>query len=372
MLLNNVRYGLVILGVALPILAQAKPCTLLDANKADFRKCDVTFTTVPTFANLCLGTIESGIYTITNNTPVTLKLNYIRIQNNDALPNAASVIVTAPVNNCGTSLAAGASCNIDLVLQPLALGTLNRVLQVGIDSREVQINAPAITSLVNCTPAAPPVPPAPSCTPGVNCPVAPPSSLFTASILGASTVTNTGLTVVNGDVDVSPGSAITGFPPGVIVNGTTHAADATAATAQANALAYYNSAVGLPCPAANNLTGQDLGGKILAPGVYCFSSSAQLTGALILSGGPTSSYTFQIGSTLTTASNSSVILSGGASSGNVTWAVGSSATLGTGTAFAGIIDAVASITLNTGASLAGRAWALNGAVTLANNAVNPN
>lgn len=265
-------------------------------------------------------------------------------------------------------------------LQPLALGTFNRTLQVGINTRQVQLNGPAITSAVNCTPPGPTVPgvgpAAPGvpviATPGPFVPPVPPASQFAVTILGASTVTNAGLTVVNGDVDVSPGSAITGFPPGTVVNGSFHAGDATAAAAHATAQTYYNNLVALPCPAANNLTGQDLGGKILAPGVYCFSSSAQLTGALTLSGGPTSSYTFQIGSTLTTASNSSVVLSGGVTNNNVNWAIGSSATLGTNTAFQGIIDAVASITLTTGTSLIGRAWALNGAVTLDTNAVNPN
>ncbi|MDR3492697.1 MAG: ice-binding family protein [Gammaproteobacteria bacterium] len=365
----NVRTGLLVLSLLVPLASQAQQC--ISTGKYGLRACDFTFTAVPAFTNLCIAQIQGGTYTIRNNTPVPVKLNYIRIQNNDALPAAATSIVAAPTSSCvaGNSLASGATCNILLNLLPLSQGTFSRVLQVGIDTRQVELDGTSITSAVlNCTPGAPSVPPVP--TPPAPTPG--PSTLYQASILGASTVTNTGPSAINGDVDVSPGTAITGFPPGTIVNGTTHAADATAATAQANALAYYNSAVGQACPGGNNLTGQDLGGKTLAPGVYCFSSSAQLTGALTLSGGPTSSYTFQIGSTLTTASNSSVILSGGVTNGNVTWAVGSSATLGTGTAFQGIIDAVASITLNTGASLAGRAWALNGAVTLDSNAVNPN
>lgn len=363
-MLNKARHGLVILGLILPLITQAQQCSIAYGSKETLRGCDVTFTAIPTFANLCIGSILSGTYTIRNNTPVTLKINYIRIKNNDALPNAASAIVTSPVNNCGTYLAPGASCNILLNLQPLAFGNFNRVLQIGINSRQVEIDAPAITSAVNCTPVAPPVPATPT-VPGT------PASLYQASILGASTVTNAGLSVVNGDVDVSPGSAITGFPPGTVVNGALHAADATAGTAHADAQTYYTGLLAFACPAANNLTGQDLGGKTLAPGVYCFNSSAQLTGALTLSGPAGSSFVFQIASTLTTASNSSVVLTGGVSNSNVNWAIGSSATLGTGTAFAGIIDATASITLNTGASLAGRAWALNGAVTLQNNAVNP-
>jgi hypothetical protein len=365
---KSLRYGIAALSLALPLISHASQNFLSCSPKSDSMKiCDVTFTSTPVFTNLCLATIQSGIYTIKNNTPVTLKINYIRIQSSDGLPGAATAIVVTPVNNCGTSLAAGASCNITLNLLPLSLGTFNRTLQIGVDTRQVELDGSAITSAVNCTPAGPAVPPAPNPpapTPG-------PASLYQATILGATTVTNAGLTAVNGDVDVSPGIAITGFPPGTIVNGSQHAADATANTAHANAQTYYNSAVGLACQ--HNLSGLDLGGQTLIPGVYCFNTSAQLTGALTLAGAsPNDSYTFIIGTTLTTASNSSVVLQGGVVNGNVTWAIGSSATLGSGTAFQGIIDATASITLNTGTSLAGRAWALNGAVTLNNNVVNPN
>lgn len=188
-------------------------------------------------------------------------------------------------------------------------------------------------------------------------------TLGTASsfaVLAGSTVTNTGPTVVNGDLGVSPGTAITGFPPG-IVNGTQHAGDATAAKAETDASTAYGVLAGQACDF--NLTGQDLGGKTLVSGVYCFSSSAQLTGTLVLSG--TGTYVFKIGSTLTTASSAVV----SSSSCNVFWQVGSSATLGTGTTFAGSIIANTSVTLNTGASVTGGTYALNGAVTLGSNTV---
>lgn len=363
---SNIRYGLAILGVLVPSITQASPCTSTYASgSALARICDISFTVIPTFANLCLGTIETGMYTIQNNTPVTLKINYIRIQNNDGLPDAASSIVTAPTNNCGTSLGPGASCNILLSLQPLAQGTFNRILQVGIDTREVQISAPAITAAVNCITAGPSTP----TTPTGPHPTPFTANLAATSILAFSTVTNSGFTVVNGNLDLSPGTSVTGFPPGQVINGVMNIANATAAATLVDATNYYNSAVGLPC--GTNLTGQDLGGKTLAPGVYCFNSSAGLTGALVLNGGPSSAYVFQIGSSLTVANNSSVVLTGGVQEGNVTWAVGSSASIGTGAVFAGTVDAVASISLNTGASLNGRAWALNGAVTLLDNAVSP-
>ena len=195
-------------------------------------------------------------------------------------------------------------------------------------------------------------------------------SLGTAAgfaVLGASTVTCTGPSRIVGDVGVSPGSAITGFPP-CKLTGTLHAADAVSAQAQADATTAYNALKAAKCD--QNLTGQDLGGMTLQPGVYCFDSSAQLTGTLNLSGGGV--YIFQIGSTLTTASGSSVLISNAQpcdASTNVFWQVGSSATLGTTTAFAGNILANISITMTTGATLDGRAIALTGAVTMDTNAI---
>jgi hypothetical protein len=197
------------------------------------------------------------------------------------------------------------------------------------------------------------------------------SSLGTAqtfAVLGGSTVTNTGSSVLTGDLGVSPGSAITGFPPG-IVNGTTHAGDATALGAQNAVTTAYNALAGEVC--TSNLSGQDLGGMKLTPGVYCFTSSAQLTGTLTLDaqGSASAVFVFKIGSTLTTTSGSSVVVINGGSNCNVFWQVGSSATLGTGTTFAGNILALTSIALNTGASVSGRALARNGAVTLDTNTV---
>jgi hypothetical protein len=187
------------------------------------------------------------------------------------------------------------------------------------------------------------------------------------AVLGASTVTCTGPSNIVGDVGVSPGSAITGFPP-CKLTGTFHSADAVSLQAQIDANTAYNDLKGATCDV--DLTGQDLGGMTLAPAVYCFSSSAQLTGTLNLSGGGI--YIFQIGSTLTTASGSSVLISNAQpcdASSDVFWQVGSSATLGTTTAFAGNILALASITMTTGATLDGRAIALNGAVTMDTNTI---
>jgi Ice-binding-like len=188
------------------------------------------------------------------------------------------------------------------------------------------------------------------------------------AVLGGSTVTNTGPSVINGDLGVSPGTAVTGFPPG-IVNGTIHAADAVALQAQSDLTTAYNDAAGRACNTV--LTGQDLGGLTLTPGVYCFATSAQLTGTLILNaqGNADAVFIFQIGSTLTTASNSTVSLINGAQSCNIFWQVGSSATLGTTTMFRGNILALTSNTAATGATVDGRLLARNGAVTLDNNVV---
>ena len=189
------------------------------------------------------------------------------------------------------------------------------------------------------------------------------------SVLGAETVTNTGPTIVVGNLGVSPGTAVTGFPPGTVTGGVIHAADAAAANAKAQALIAYTDLQSRAC--TMSLTGQDLGGLTLKPGVYCFSSSAQLTGTVTLDGNASSVFIFKIGSTLTTASASSVVLKNGARDCRVFWQIGSSATLGTRTRFAGNIIALTSITLTTGAEVFGKALALNGAVTLDSNNVSP-
>ena len=195
----------------------------------------------------------------------------------------------------------------------------------------------------------------------------------TFGVLAGTTVTNTGPSIITGNVGVSPGSAVTGFPPGIVLPpGTIHAGDAVAALAQVSLTTAYNTLMALPF--TTNLTGQDLSGLILPPAVYFFSSSAQLSAPLplILDGqnNPAGQFVFQIGSTLTTASNSTVLLINGANPNNVFWVVGSSATLGTNTTFVGNILALTDITLNTGASIiCGRALARNGQVTLDNNVI---
>jgi Ice-binding-like/PEP-CTERM motif len=188
------------------------------------------------------------------------------------------------------------------------------------------------------------------------------------SVLAGSTVTNTGSSVIAGEVGVSSGTSITGFPPGI--SGTQHAGDAVAIQAQVDSTNAYLGLLGLA--PTSNLTGIDLGTLLtpLTAGVYKFDSSAQLTGALTLDfgGGTNESIIFEIGSTLTTASASSVNIINPGTNDALYWLIGSSATLGTGTLFEGNLLALTSITMNTGANIGcGRALAQTGAVTLDTN-----
>jgi hypothetical protein len=182
------------------------------------------------------------------------------------------------------------------------------------------------------------------------------------SVLAGTTVTNTGSTVVSGDVGVSPGTAVSGFPPG-LAGGTIHSADGAAALAEATLTAGYIDAAGRTggTPVAGDLVGQTL-----TTGVYTSTSSLADSGDLTLDaqGNPDAVFIFQIASTLITGSGSHIVLANGAKACNVFWQVGSSATLGTNSVFKGNILALTSITITTGVNLEGRALARNGAVTL--------
>ncbi|KAH7065871.1 hypothetical protein BKA63DRAFT_426592, partial [Paraphoma chrysanthemicola] len=186
-------------------------------------------------------------------------------------------------------------------------------------------------------------------------------------IVASSSITNTGSTNVNGQIGISPAdaSSVTGFPPNrAVISG------AVAAQAKQDAQTAYNAARSLA--PTRDITGQELGGQTLFTGTYFASSSIGITGTLTLDaqGDPNAQFVFQIGSTLTTASDSAVALINGARACNVFWQIGSSATLGSGTSFTGNILAQASITLVTGASVDGGLYALTAAVTLDNNSIN--
>src|ERR1700722_4683100 len=199
-------------------------------------------------------------------------------------------------------------------------------------------------------------------------------NLGTASpfvVLAAAGATNTGPSVLNGDLGVYAGTSLSGFGSPAVVNGATHDDDAVAGKAQNDLTTAYNVAAGQPVKLGNDLTGTNLGNRTLQAGAYSYSSSAQLTGRLTLNaaGDPNAQFVFEIGTTLTTASASSVRLINGASPCNIYWQVGSSATLGTTTSFMGNVLAHQSISPDNGATVKGRLLARDGAVTLIHNTI---
>src|SRR4051794_28939562 len=190
------------------------------------------------------------------------------------------------------------------------------------------------------------------------------------AVLGGSTVTNTGPSVISGSLGVSPGSAVVGIKPpasepGIVVNGTVHAADTVAASAQSDESTAYTVAAGR-LPVTNVAT--ELGGTTLVGGVYA-SDTLGLTGTLTLNGDASAVWIFKAASTLITASAAQIVLTGGASACNVFWQIGSSATLGTGTHFVGTILAHTAISAQTGATVQGRLFAQTAAVTLDTNTI---
>lgn len=198
----------------------------------------------------------------------------------------------------------------------------------------------------------------------------PPVNLRTAdafAILAGSAITNTGPSTINGDMGLAPGSAVSGFPPATL-NGTAHITDAVASIAQNDLTTAYNDTAGRgPVTAIP----ADIGGLTLTSGVYGQSSALGLTGAVTLDaqGDPNSVFIFQAGTSLITASASSVRMINGAQACNVFWKVGSSATLGTTSTMVGNVMALSSITLNNAVTVQGRILARNGAVTLINDTI---
>lgn len=185
------------------------------------------------------------------------------------------------------------------------------------------------------------------------------------AVLGATTVTNTGSTTVNGDVGVNAGSAVTGFPPGIVNNGAIHNADTLSGLAQQDLVTAYNDAAGRT-PTQSGLASLD--GLTLVPGVYS-GGALSLDGTLTLNGTANDVFIFQAASTLNAGSGSHVLLIGGASACNVFWQVTSSANIDTGAEFVGTVMALTSVSANTGATVSGRLLARDGGVTLQSNVI---
>ena len=190
------------------------------------------------------------------------------------------------------------------------------------------------------------------------------------AILAGSSVTNTGATNITGDIGLSPGTSIGGFPPGIL-NGTQHINDAIANQAKLDLTAAYNEAAGRTSTDIVTLSG-NIGGLTLTPGLYKSTSSLSISSGDLTfdaKGNANAVFIIQIASALTTTSDRKVILAGGASAANIYWQVGSSATFGTTSVFKGTVMAMESITFNTGASLTGKALARTGGITMAGNTI---
>lgn len=190
------------------------------------------------------------------------------------------------------------------------------------------------------------------------------------AILAGSEITSTGATSITGDIGLSPGSSIGGFPPGVLV-GTQHINDAISDQAKLDLTAAYNDAAGRTATDIVTISG-NIGGLTLTPGLYKSTSSLAISSGDLTfdaKGNANAVFIIQIASTLTTTSDRKVILAGGAKASNIFWQVGTSVTFGTTSVFKGTVMAMQSITFNTGATLDGRALARIGGITMAGNTI---
>lgn len=358
---KKIQYGIALVGLPLSLIAMTA-----HANYANCRTtgnmlkgelsaplCDISFSTIPTFS--CTATFpQTGVYTLTNNTPVTIQIGTATLTTLDGSSPTGDVDITG--NTCGSSLASGASCNITV---SLSSGPYNQVLQISVNSRQVVLNSP----IIGCVVAASPV--------SANFPCAL-GTTSTFGVLAGSGITNTGPTVINGDLGLYPGTSVTGFPPG-IVNGQQYIANSTALTAQNDLTTLYTCLAAQPCgttigttdQAGNTLNSSGTG----AVNVICSGSTINVTtGTLTLSGDATSVFILQAGSALN-LTDGSITLAGGLTAANVFWQVTSSAALTGTSSLEGTIAALTSITLTNGDTINGRALARNGAVTFDTNTV---
>ncbi|KAI9862993.1 MAG: hypothetical protein M1824_000679 [Vezdaea acicularis] len=196
------------------------------------------------------------------------------------------------------------------------------------------------------------------------------STAATYGVCAATTITNSGATIINGPIGLSPGTSVTGFPPGVASAININTPSANLCKSQAHTT--YGVCVGLT--PTKILSGTPLGaGQTLLPGIYKFATTASLSGVLTLdaAGNSNGQFIFQIGTTFTTAAGSKILLKNGAKACNVFFCVGSSAALGASTNFNGTIIAHTSISVDSGVKDVGGFFADLGAVTLIDDNVTP-
>lgn len=185
------------------------------------------------------------------------------------------------------------------------------------------------------------------------------------TVIAGASVTNTGGTVITGDLGLSPGTSIGGFPPGIL-NGTLHINTGITNQAKLDLTTAFNDAAGRTAVDMVTLSG-NIGGLTLTPGLYKSTSSLAISSGDVTFdalGDANAVFIIQIASTLTTTSGRKVILAGGAQAKNIYWQVASSASFGTTSVMKGTIMALESITFDTGATLEGRALARTGSVTM--------
>lgn len=384
--------------VMLPLLTQATQCSKCSKDKDCHHHeiCDFTFVSEPQFpGRICILAVpyETGIYTIQNNTPVPVEINYIRIQtlSDDTVADTGAVAAgSAPTNSCvvGGYLASGATCNIQVTIHSIATGYLDRILQVGIDTRQVEIDSSPITAHLDrdCTPPPTPTPPpSPTGTPTFTPPPFP-TDLVNGTILGKDDVFDQpgnaavnppalGSTTVNGYVDRSnvalpsikikeSNGSIHGFNP-LLITGQNDGND-TANNTRLAAWSYYLGLKGMSCgnQTGNGSLPQDFGGMTLTPGVYCFAHDAKLNGTLTLDNGTIPSdiafFTFIIPEKLSVGDGALVVLKNGIPNDNVNWAIGSDLGIGKNSILHGNIDINGTMTFGQSVVLGGRAWSLQG------------
>lgn len=370
MLKKNI-FGWAILSLSLvlsTITANANNKTCLGPSKTGgftthASVCDFTFASIPTFS--CGPSTETMPFVIQNNTPAPIKINYITFQINDGQP-AGDVSVTGGTCTVGGFVPAHGTCTVNVTINPI--GPYSRILKIGVDGRQIELDSPIVTPTAGCN-----VPSTPS--PNfitTSCTLA---STSTFATLANTFISNTGLTVLNGDLGISPGSSVTGFPPGII-NGNEFINDSIAATAQSDLFTLGNCLAVQVC--TNNIGTADQAGQTLTAtdisgvNVFCSPSTILNTGVLTLDGNgdPDSVFIFQAQNGLTLSNGASILLINGAQAKNIFWEIDGPVSLGSASSFNGSVVGFTDISMGFGATMTGRALSKTGSVTFDTNTIN--